>query len=351
MSTQRRVRIALDVMGGDHAPANEIMGALAALQSLSPQVPEIVLVGDREVVERYCRQSGTKIEQFEIVHASEVVTMDDEPAVAFKKKKDTSLHVGLRLVAEKRVDAFVSAGNTGAVMSFATLILGRIPGVSRPTIGTFLPTYGTRPVLLLDVGANVDSKPKYLYEYAVMGSIYSQQVWDIPSPTVGLLNVGEEKTKGNEVTLAAHELLEAGKINFHGNVEGRDILAGKTDVVVCDGFTGNIVLKFAESMVVMLRSRIRRYAERGLLYKMILLAFKPVLKSILSKLDYQEYGGVPLLGVRGVVIIGHGSSTPMAIKNMIARACEVVQKDVNGAIEAALRPTTPDTTPTHKSTL
>ncbi len=329
-------RIALDAMGGDTAPRTEIEGAVSALRRLSSEV-EVVFVGREDAIKAALASIDTSGLSYSIVHADETVGMDEDPTSVFKKKKNSSLYRGLELHAAGEVDAFVSAGNTGAVMSVATLLLGRIKGVSRPTIGSFMPNERGTTTLLLDVGANAEVRPKFLYEFAVMGSIYSRQIRGVEHPRVGLLNIGEEPTKGTEVVLQAYKELENGKaVNFIGNVEGRDILKGTADVVVCDGFTGNIVLKFAESMLGLLRSRLKSYASRGLLNKLAIALVVPTLKKVLKDLDYQEYGGVPLLGVRGVVIIGHGSSTPLAIQNMILVANEMVNKNVNQRIEEAL---------------
>lgn len=330
------IRIAIDAMGGDSAPRNEIEGAISALRSSRENALELVLVGREQEIRPVLHSLDTRGLNISVVHADDVVQMDEDPTSVFKKKKTSSLYRGLELHAQGEVDAFVSAGNTGAVMSVATLLLGRIKGVSRPTIGSFMPNEHNTATLLLDVGANVEVKPKFLYEFAVMGSIYSREIRNVDSPRVGLLNIGEEPTKGTEIVLQAHKELSEGKVNFIGNVEGRDIFRGTADVVVCDGFTGNIVLKFAESMLGLLKARFRMFAAKNIFSKMAVLMVMPILKKVLKGLDYQEYGGVPLLGVRGVVIIGHGSSTPMAIKNMILVAEEMVKKDVNGRIEQEL---------------
>ncbi len=329
-------RIALDAMGGDNAPITEIEGAVSALRRLRSEI-EVVFVGREDAIRAALASVDISGLSYSIVHADETVGMDEVPTSVFKKKKNSSLYRGLELHAAGEVDAFVSAGNTGAVMSVATLLLGRIKGVSRPTIGSFMPNERGTATLVLDVGANAEVRPKFLYEFAVMGSIYSRQIRGVDNPRVGLLNIGEEPTKGTEVILQAYKELENGKaINFIGNVEGRDILKGTADVVVCDGFTGNIVLKFAESMLGLLKSRLKSYASQGLLNKLAIALVVPTLKKVLKDLDYQEYGGVPLLGVRGVVIIGHGSSTPLAIQNMILVANDMVNKNVNRRIEDAL---------------
>lgn len=336
-SSEQSIRIAVDAMGGDFAPRNEIIGALNALRDKPSGAVEIVFVGREKDIKAELAKHNTNGIAYSVVHAEEVVTMDDEPAESFRKKKNSSLYKGLELHKNGEVHAFVSAGNTGAVMTTSTLLLGRIKGVSRPTIGSFFPSTGANPTLLLDVGANVDSKPKHLYEFGVMGSIYAGLILGISSPKVGLLNVGEEKSKGNDVALQAYELLkQATNINFIGNVEGRDILTGTADVVVCDGFTGNIVLKFGESVLTLLKQRMKAYAAKGFLQKLAVGLAVPTLKKVLSDMDYQQYGGVPLLGVNGVSIIGHGSSSPLAHQNMVLLAEKIVKNNVNKIIEQAL---------------
>jgi len=332
-SSSQRVRVAVDAMGGDHAPTNEVH---AALQALSDQNVEIVLVGRTKEITSIL-PDGIHHDRITIVHADDVVTMADEPSTIVKSRKDSSLYKAVELMREGAVDAVVSAGNTGAVMATATMMCGRLKGVSRPTIGSFFPAERDRPTLVVDVGANVDSKPRFLHDYAVMGSVYYSLIVGTDRPTVGLLSVGEEREKGNAVTKETYELLEAAPINFVGNVEGRDVLKGSVDVIVCDGFEGNIVLKFAESVIGFLKYRFKRFAAEGLVQKLLVGAFRPVLRKVLSGMDYQEYGGVPLLGINGVVIIGHGSSSSVALENMIHRAVEIVRLDVNGHIQATLQ--------------
>ncbi|TAE30120.1 MAG: phosphate acyltransferase PlsX [Candidatus Kapaibacterium sp.] len=331
-------RIVLDAMGGDFAPHNEILGAKDAMQYFRENGinAEVILIGNEPEIRAALAKHGAENLNFTVLHADEVVTMEDEPAVAFRKKRNSSLYLGLQHHKEGKAEAFVSAGNTGAVMSHSTLILGRIQGVSRPTIGTFLPTTEAYPTLLVDAGANVDCKPKHLYEFGVMGSIYVRRILGVENPRVGLLNVGEEEIKGNEAALEAHTLLKESSLNFAGNIEGRDILMGAVHVVVCDGFVGNIVLKFAESMLTFLKAKFTAFAEKSFGQKLMMGAAKPALKGALTGMNYEEYGGVPLLGVNGVSIIGHGKSTPLALKNMILRAEEVVRKEVNRSIETAL---------------
>ncbi len=332
---QKKCRIAVDAMGGDYAPKHEILGALDAFQQDSSF--ELILVGDKEKILKVARLENLQLNEEMIYHASQVIDMHDKPTEAIKSKQDSSLVVGAKLVREEKADAFVSAGNTGAMMAASTLIMGRIEGVGRPTIGASFPTIKNKFCLLFDVGASVDSKPQHLFEYSILGTIFAKEIFGIESPSVGLLSVGEEESKGNELTFAAYKLLKNSKLNFHGNVEGRDILKGTVDVVLCDGFTGNIVLKFGESIMTLLRTRIRNYADQGIINKLKALVVKSVLKTTLKDMDYQTHGGVPLLGVNGISIIGHGSSSPLAIKNMILRAKEMYEKNLIQKFEDALK--------------
>jgi glycerol-3-phosphate acyltransferase PlsX len=328
-----KCRLAVDAMGGDFAPKNVILGALDALKGADFQ---LLLIGDKSKILEAAKQEGVTIEEEMIIHAAQVIEMGDSPTSALKTKPDSSIVVGAKLVKENNADAFISAGNTGAMMAASTLIMGRIHGVSRPTIGASFPTTQNKKCLLFDVGASVDSKPQHLFEYAVLGSIYAKEMFGIDKPSVGMLSVGEEEAKGNEVTFAASKLLRESKLNFIGNVEGRDVLNGSVDVIVCDGFVGNIILKFGESVLTLLKTRIKKYADLGIINKIYALIVKKVLKASLSDMDYQTHGGVPLLGVNGISIIGHGSSTPLAIKNMVLRAKEMHDKQLIQKFERAL---------------
>jgi glycerol-3-phosphate acyltransferase PlsX len=326
--------VAVDAMGGDHAPANVVAGAIDALREAGERFG-IALVGRRDAIEaelkgQPCPAGCT------IVHASEVITMDDAPNAALKSKRDSSIGVGLGMVRDGSAHAFVSAGNTGAVFSASTLVLGRLDGVGRPTIGTLIPT-AVKPCLLLDAGANVDCRPDHLFEFGVMGSVFMTTMQGRPNPRVGLLNIGEEKSKGGEVAQEAYARLAASSLNFTGNVEGRDVLTGVVDVVVCDGFVGNVLLKFGESIPGFLKSRFTELAARSLRGKLVGLVARNSLRSVMKELDYQEYGGVPVLGVKGVSIIGHGGSTPRAIKNMIFRAEEMVARRLPANIQDAIK--------------
>ncbi len=321
-------------MGGDFAPANVVAGALQALRESDNRF-HVILVGPDDRIRQSLSTLDHQNLSYDILHAPQVIDMHDDAMAAVKQKRDSSIAVGILAQKEGRADAFVSAGHTGAVMSASTLILGRLEGVSRPTIGTFIPT-AKGVCLLLDAGANVDCKPQNLLEFAIMGSSYSQKMLRLERPTVGLLSIGEETSKGNVLTWESHKLLSESRLNFIGNVEGGDILRGKADIVVCDGFVGNVVLKFAESVLDFLKWKFRDYASNNLARKLWIGMMYGTLKKILQDFDYQEYGGVPLLGVNGISIIGHGKSTSIAIKNMIFKAEEMVLKNINQSIRESL---------------
>ena len=327
-------------MGGDFAPANTVAGAVAALQESGGRF-SVVLVGQEERISdelkkphnRAILAAGKTV--CSIFQATEVIEMHDPPTAALKTKRNSSIAIGLTLHKEKKVEAFVSAGNTGAVLSASTLILGRLRGVGRPTIGALLPT-AKEPCLLVDAGTNVDCRPQHLFEFGIMGSIYVSAMLGRTSPKVALLSIGEEDVKGNEASLEALALFRRSKLNFIGNVEGRDVLRGDVDVIVCDGFVGNILLKFGESIPEFFRSKFLSFASRNAVNKVTAILARQGLRSVMKELDYQEHGGVPLLGVDGVSIIGHGRSTPMAIKNMIFRAEDMVRHRVSALIEATM---------------
>jgi glycerol-3-phosphate acyltransferase PlsX len=296
----------------------------------------LLLVGARQALEAEMARHGTAPRAWEIVEATQIIAMGESPNEALRSKKDSSIAVGLRLVQEGKAGAFVSAGNTGAVLSASTLILGRLPGVGRPTIGTLFPTAGS-PCLMVDAGANVDCRPRHLFEFGAMGAAYMNTVLGLERPRVGLLNIGEEEGKGNEVTQEAYRLFRSSALEFAGNVEGRDILSGELDVVVCDGFVGNVILKFGESIPAFLKPRFGAWARRSVSGRLIGLVARSGLRAVLRDLDYQHHGGVPLLGVNGVSIIGHGGSTPLAFTNMIFRAEELVRKNLPAVIQEHLQ--------------
>ncbi len=328
-------------MGGDFAPANVVAGACLALRGAGGRF-RVALVGPEDTIRAsladFARQPGgftPPEDHYTIIHAPDVIDMHDSATAAVKTKRRSSISVGLYEHKAGTVHGFVSAGNTGAVMSAATLILGRIQGIGRPTIGALVPTPKT-PCLMVDAGANVDCRPRHLLEFGIMGSIYMSAMLNIPKPRVGLLSIGEEDTKGNETSLAALQLFRTSNLNFVGNVEGRDILSGDLDVVVCDGFVGNIILKFGESVPKFFKAKFQGFAKANLWNTAIALVARKGLRSVMKELDYQEHGGVPLLGVNGVCIIGHGKSTPRAIMNMIYRAEDVIQKSVNSHIQDSI---------------
>jgi len=324
----------VDAMGGDFAPDNVVAGAMEALRESNNRFA-ILLVGPETVVSDHIRRAGGPGEGIQVVDAPDVIDMHDGATAALKQKKNSSISVGINLHKEGKADAFVSAGHSGAVMSASTLILGRIEGIGRPTIGAFLPTE-QGVTLLVDAGANVDCKPQHLFEFGIMGSIYTKQMFDVSSPTVALLSIGEEASKGNDATKEAYKLFRSSDLNFIGNVEGRDILKGNVNVVVCDGFVGNIILKFAESVPGFFKSRLKEFAKQNVVRSAMGLLMRNMMRGAMKSMDYEEYGGVPVLGVNGVSIIGHGKSTPKAIKNMILKAEEMVKKNINGKIQEAL---------------
>jgi glycerol-3-phosphate acyltransferase PlsX len=320
-------RVALDAMGGDRGPVVNIEGAVAAARELGLSV---FLVGNEEELSRSLRRHSTNGLGITICHAPETVGMDESPSAALRKKKHSSIRVGLELVKRGEADAFISAGNTGAVMATAMVTLGPLPGVERPAIALIVPTLRGQSILL-DAGANADCKPRHLLQFAIMGDIYARQVMGKKSPTVGLLSIGEEESKGNELTREAFkELEEERSLNFTGNVEGREVFSGAADVIVCDGFTGNIALKISESAAEFFTVLLKEELEKGLVGKLGALLTRGAFRRFKKRVDYTEYGGAPLLGVGGMCIISHGRSTAKAIKNAIRVAAECVE---NGVIE------------------
>lgn len=327
-------------MGGDHAPGAVVEGVLGALRG-APGRFSVLLAGParrlEEELARAARPADADLlrSSCTVLDAPDVIAMDDAPNAALRTKKDSGISRGLALHRDGGAEAFVSAGNTGAVLSASTLILGRLEGVGRPTIGALLPTAG-RSTLLLDAGANVDCRPRHLLEFGVMGSVYMTEMEGRTRPSVGLLNIGEEEGKGNEASQEAYRLLKESALNFAGNVEGRDILRGDVDVIVCDGFVGNILLKLGESIPAFLKARLSAFAAGHPLRTLLIGFSRGSLRSVFRSLDYQEQGGVPLLGVNGISLIGHGSSTPKAITNMIYRADELVRHQLHHKIRTAM---------------
>ncbi|MFB3828461.1 MAG: phosphate acyltransferase PlsX [Bryobacteraceae bacterium] len=329
------VTIALDAMGGDHAPKSEVAGAIHAARTLDIKV---ILVGLQEAVLRELdTHEGWRELPIEVVHASERVTMEDSAARAVRTKRDSSLRVASRLVRDGAAQGFVSAGNTGAVMATAKMVQGVVEGVDRPALAGIFPTLDGRPVVVVDVGANVDCSPRMLAQFAVMGEMYSRLILRNGTPRVGLLSIGEEEHKGNEVTRSVMPLLKSLPINFVGNVEGRDLYSGKADVIVCDGFTGNVALKVSEGLVEMLKLLLQESLEATITRKIGYVLSHRAFAEFKKRVDYSEYGGAPLLGVKGVCIICHGRSNANAIKNAIRVAAAFSSEQINQRIEKELR--------------
>ncbi|GAB4175439.1 MAG: phosphate acyltransferase PlsX [Coleofasciculaceae cyanobacterium] len=326
-----RARIAIDAMGGDYAPQEIVAGAIRAQAELDV---DVLLVGDPQAIESSLKQH-TSSSTMEIVPAEDVVAMHEEPLVSLKRKPKASINVAMDLVKQKRADAVVSAGHSGAAMASALLRLGRLKGIDRPAIGAVFPTMvAGKPVIVLDVGANVDCRPKYLEQFAVMGSIYSQYVLGIDEPKIGLLNIGEEPSKGNDLALRTHQLLQDNpRISFIGNAEGRDVLSGNFDVIVCDGFVGNVLLKFAEAVGEIMLQILREELPQGLSGQLGTALLKPNLRRIKQRVDHAEHGGGLLLGVAGICIISHGSSQAPSIFNAVRLAKEAIDNHVLDRIQ------------------
>lgn len=329
------ITIAVDAMGSDKAPLPEIEGALQAARHYDVRV---LLVGKQDVLRSQlgAHASSGKF-PVEIVNASEVISMHDKAAQAVRSKRDSSMRVGLRLVREGKAAAFVTAGNTGAAMATAKMVLGTLPGVDRPALATVFPTEKRTAAILLDVGANVDCKPENLQQFAIMGEVYFRTIFagklsTARAPRVGLLSIGEEESKGNELTREAFKLLKTLPINFIGNVEGRDLFNGHVDVLVCDGFVGNVALKVTEGVVRTVREMLKESLQQTIARQVGFLLSRQAFVDFKKRLDYSEYGGAPLLGLKGVCFIGHGSSNANAIKNAIRVAAEYVEHNVNQAI-------------------
>lgn len=324
-------KIAVDAMGGDHAPAVVVEGALLAAQDVDA---ELILVGDKLAVEQECLRIGGKLPRFSILNATQTVSMDESPSVALRKR-DSSMKVAFEMIKRGEAQAVVSAGNSGAMMAIGMLVIGTLPQVTRPAILAIVP--GTsKGTIIIDAGANVDCKPRQLLQFGIIGSVYAERGLGIVNPRVGVLSNGEEDSKGNELTRAASELLDSAPINYVGYVEGRDFFSGKVDVIVCDGFTGNVALKTMEGVASFAGEILKSGFEKSWLSRLGYLLTRQSLRHAYRKLDYAEYGGARLLGLDGVAIVAHGGSTALAIKNAIRVASESVSQNVNGHISSAL---------------
>jgi glycerol-3-phosphate acyltransferase PlsX len=332
--------IALDAMGSDRAPRPEIEGAIQAARHHGIHVS---LVGPEDAIraelQRYPVAAALPLE---VVHASEVITMEDKAVQAVRAKRDSSLRVGLRLVRDGNAEGFVTAGNTGAAMATAKMVLGALPGVDRPALAAVFPTTIGTVAILLDVGANVDCKPHNLEQFAVMGEIYFRSMFGVRRPRVGLLSIGEEETKGNELTREAFSLLKQIPLNFVGNVEGGDLYGGRVDVIVADGFVGNVALKTSEGVANLVRATLRQTLKATITRQVGYLLSRSAFSDFKKRFDHTEYGGAPLLGVKGVCFITHGSSNANAVKNAIRVAAEFAQRRINDKIEKELASLRPD---------
>jgi len=325
------IKIAVDGMGSDNSPHSEVEGALQAAKDYGVHV---ILVG-KEAVLGPLLKGKTRGASIEVRNATEVIAMDEPPTAALRRKKDSSIRVSADLVRSGEASGLVSAGNTGAVMAVSKMVIGAVPGVDRPALATVLPTLKGHAVLL-DVGANVDCKPHHLVQFAIMGHLFSKKIVGVPSPRVGLMSVGEEESKGNNLTKEVHQLLKRIRLNFIGNVEGRDIYNGRADVIVCDGFTGNVALKTSEGLIEAVLQLLREELSSNLQAKLGALLSQQSFKRVKKRLDYSEYGGAPLIGLRGLTIICHGRSSGNAIKNAIRVAKEFAVNQINARLEIEL---------------
>lgn len=327
------MKIVVDAMGGDHAPESAVEGAVMAAREYET---EIILTGISDQIQAVLdRLDSDHNLPIQVVHADEVVEMHDSPGKVLRSKRKSSMKIGLDLVKDGTASAFLSAGNTGAVLAYSTVILRPLNGVDRPAIAIQLPTLKGNAILL-DAGANVDCKTNQLFQFGIMGHVFAEYILGKQDPGIGLLSIGEEDGKGNEIVKEAFQMLKASHINFIGNVEGKEVYRGNADVIVCDGFTGNVALKISESLAEMIGTNLKRMFKSNWLSKLGYLLLKPQLDEFKKKVDYSETGGAPLLGVNGVVIIAHGSSSPKAIKNAINRARELSEKNINEHIREGI---------------
>ena len=329
------MKIAIDAMGGDYAPEAVIIGSIQARDEYNLG---IILSGKEIEIKRILEKNTSNFNNIELINAEDIISNDDKPVLAIRRKKDSSMVKALYAVKEGKADAIVSAGSTGALLSGGTLLVGRIKGIERPAIGSLIPCIAGGFCLLIDSGANVDSKPEFLYDFAIMGDIYLKRVMNISSPRIALANIGTESSKGNKLTVETYELLKNSHLdlNFTGNIEARDILKGEADIVVCDGFTGNMILKTMEGTVQELMNGLKAEIMAGMRSKIGGVLIKPALKNFKRKFDYSEHGGAPLLGVKAPVIKAHGSSNAKAIKNAIRQAKICCESNVNELIEQSI---------------
>jgi len=328
------MKIALDAMGGDFAPQNQIDGALQALME-EPRV-EVVLVGDKSIITENLKTRSYDQERLQIVHSPEVIGMDDSASETLRKKSEASINVATRLVRDGKAEGLVTAGNTAAAVASSLVNIGRLPGIHRPAIASIFPTRREKACIVLDVGATSEIHPRNLLQFAIMGEMYARYILGVEKPTVGLLSIGEEEKKGKDVVVESNQLLRDNLPSFYGNVQGGDILQGTTDVVVCDGFVGNVALKFAEAIAEMVFSTLKREIRKGFWTRLGAWLMKPAFRRFRKAWDYSEYGGAPLLGIKNVVIICHGKSNPKAIKNALLVANKFIEEEVNRHISGCI---------------
>jgi len=310
------MKIGLDIMGGDFAPEATVLGAIEAQKELSDDI-RLVLIGDKSKVEEILKREAIDASLFDLINASEVIEMQEHPAKAYRKKQDSSIAIGFNMLQKNEIQAFASAGNSGAMLVGSMYSIRPVPGIIRPSITSVLPKDNGGVGVILDVGINADCKPDVLYQFGILGSLYAENVFGIKNPKVGLLNIGEEEGKGNLLSQAAYQVMKGSKdFNFVGNVEGRELFSDNVDVIVCDGFTGNVVLKQAEAVYT-------------------IMAKKGTLDEYFGRFNYEIYGGTPILGVNGNVLIGHGISSPKAIKNMLVLAKDVTEANLASKIKEA----------------
>jgi len=326
------VKIAVDAMGGDRAPDAIVKGSVEAVREFDLSV---ILVGNKEIIERELAKSGEDRRNIEIEHCTQIVGNDESPMTVLRHKKDSSVRVAFNLVKSGRAQAAVSAGSSGATLAVATVVLGRIKGIERPAIATVLPSLEGQ-IVVIDVGATPDCKPSYLFQYGIMGHMHAQTVLGIERPRLALLSIGEETSKGNLLVRQVHDQFKASSLNFIGNIEGRDLFTGQADVIVCDGFVGNVVLKLSEGLAIVISGMLERELLTGSWPESYKILLKQAFERFQNKVDYAEFGGAPLLGIEGVGIVSHGRSSPKAIKNAIRNAAEFVSQNMVDRLRAGL---------------
>jgi len=329
------MRIALDAMGGDYAPTNIVSGAILALREYH-RISKLFLVGDRDQIIRHLGEQNYEDQRVEVVHTTQVIEMSDPATESVRRKRNSSVSMAVDLVKNGSADALVSAGHTGATVAATTIKLRTLKGIERPGIASYLPT-AHNVCVLIDAGANIEARPEYMLQYAIMGTVLSKHVLGFPNPAVGLMSIGGEDAKGSDLIRESFKLLRSTKLNFRGNVEGHDLFECPVEVVLCDGFTGNVVLKTCEATAAAVFHWLKRELKKGLLHQMGAYMVRNAFRTIWNKTNYETYGGSPLLGVNGICIIAHGASSPLAIKNAVRVATEFVEQGINPRIIEAIK--------------